>query len=60
MINGVLICTRRAVGWTEAHGQTPGTVVHVGNKSIVVAAQNGFIGILDWNVVSAVPANGGL
>ena len=59
MINGVLICTRRAVGWTEVHSQLPGTVVHVGNKSIVVAAQNGYIGIIDWNVVSAESAKGG-
>ena len=57
-LNGVLICIRRAVGWTETHHHVPGTVVHVNNKSIVVAAQNGFIGIIDWSIVSSDPANG--
>jgi len=52
-VNGILICVRRAVGWTEMHGHLAGTVVHVNNKTIVVAAQNGYIGIIDWNVVSA-------
>ena len=51
-INNVLICIRRAVGWTELHTHIPGTVVHVNNKSIVVAVQNGYIGIIDWNIVS--------
>jgi methionyl-tRNA formyltransferase len=55
-INGVLICIRRAVGWTELHSHVAGTVVYVNNKSIVVAAQNGYIGLIDWNVVSAAPA----
>ncbi len=52
-INGVLICIRRAVGWTEMHSHSAGAVVHVHNKSLVVAAQDGYIGIIDWNVVSA-------
>ncbi len=52
-INGVLICVRRAVGWTEMHNHLPGVVAHVNNNTIVVAAQNGYIGIIDWNVVSA-------
>jgi methionyl-tRNA formyltransferase len=52
-VNGVLICIRRAVGWTEMHSHEAGTVVHVNNKTIVVAAQNGYIGIIDWNAVSA-------
>jgi len=52
-INGVLICIRRAVGWAEIHNHLAGTVVHVNNKNIVVAAQNGYIGIIDWNIVSA-------
>ncbi len=52
-INGVLICVKRAVGWTEMHSHIAGTVVHVNNKSIVVAAQDGYIGIVEWNIVSA-------
>ena len=52
-VGGVLICIRRAVGWTETHSHLAGTVVHVNNKIIVVAAQNGYIGIIDWNIVPA-------
>jgi len=50
-VNGVLICIRRAAGWAETHPHLPGTVVHINNKIIVVAAQNGFIGIIEWNIV---------
>lgn len=51
-INGVWICVRRAVGWEEMHGHLPGTVAYVNNKSIVVAAQNGYIGIIEWSLVA--------
>ena len=59
-LNGVLICLRRAVGWKELHSHAAGTVVHVNNKSIVVAVPDGFIGIIDWNVVSSGQATGHL
>jgi methionyl-tRNA formyltransferase len=59
-VDGVLICIRRAVGWKETHSHETGTVVHVNNKTIVVAAQDGYIGIIDWNVVSADLAKGHL
>lgn len=51
-INGVLICVRRAVGWEEMHSYLAGTVAHVNNKTIVVAAQNGYIGIIEWSFLS--------
>ncbi len=51
-INGVWIGVRRAVGWEETHRHLAGTVVHVNNKTIVVAAQNGYIGIIEWNILS--------
>ena len=37
----------RAVGWTEAHNHTPGSVVHVYNYSIIIAVMDGYIAILE-------------
>ena len=52
-VNGVLIFVHRAVGWTEAHSHIPGTAVHASNKTIVVSAQDGYIGIIEWSIASA-------
>jgi methionyl-tRNA formyltransferase len=49
-INGVWICIRRAVGWTEMHNYLPGTVTHVNNKTIVMATPDGYIGIIEWSL----------
>jgi methionyl-tRNA formyltransferase len=49
-IGGRWLVVTRAVGWSEAHDHRPGTVVHVFNRSIVVAASDGYIGILDSNL----------
>jgi methionyl-tRNA formyltransferase len=38
---------KRAVGWTERHDCAPGEVAHVHNRSIVVAAQDGYVGLLE-------------
>lgn len=51
-VNGVLIYVRRAVGWEETHSHPAGTVAHVNNKTFVVAAQNGYIGIIEWSIAS--------
>jgi len=40
----------RAAGWPEAHQYKPGSVVHVYNRSIVVAAADGYVGLLDLDV----------
>jgi methionyl-tRNA formyltransferase len=42
-----LLIVKRAVGWTEPHGHVPGHVVHLFNNSIIVAAADGYIGILE-------------
>ncbi len=49
-IDGIWFVVKRAVGWTEAHHHRPGTVVHMFNRSIVVAAPDGYIGLLDTNL----------
>jgi methionyl-tRNA formyltransferase len=46
-IEGAWLLVKRATGWAEAHHHAPGTVVHVFNRSIVVAASDGYIGLLD-------------
>lgn len=52
-IDGVLICVRRAVGWAEKHGHPAGTVAHVDGNTMVVAARDGFIGIVEWSTLSS-------
>jgi methionyl-tRNA formyltransferase len=46
-IEDVWLLVKRATGWAEAHSHRPGTVVHVFNRSIVVAASDGYIALLD-------------
>jgi methionyl-tRNA formyltransferase len=46
--NNTLLSVRRAVGWTEPHSHTPGHVVHVCNRTIVIAAADGYIGLVEW------------
>jgi methionyl-tRNA formyltransferase len=49
-INEVSILIRRATGWTEPHDHRPGSPVHVNGMSIVVAAKDGYIGIIEWSL----------
>jgi len=51
-ISGTWISVKQAVGWTETHTHPPGYVAHVYNKSIVVAAADGYIGFLDFTLAS--------
>ena len=46
-----ILFVRRAVGWTEAHGVPPGTVVHANSLSLVVAAADGYIGLTEWSLI---------
>lgn len=46
--NGGQLRVRRAVGWTEAHGHTPGRVVQKHNGMVVFAAADGYIGLVEW------------
>lgn len=39
----------RAVGWKEAHSFRPGSVVHLFNRSVVIAAADGFIGLTEFD-----------
>lgn len=52
-INNTWLTVKRAIGWTEHHNHLPGQVVHIFNGSIVVAAVDGYIGLLENELVSA-------
>lgn len=51
-VNGAWICVQRAVGWREAHGRTVGTVAHIHNKTLVIAVPDGYVGLIEWHVLS--------
>lgn len=50
-VNNTWFIVKRAVGWTEQHQHQPGQIVHVFNRHIVVAVADGYIGLLDNDVV---------
>jgi methionyl-tRNA formyltransferase len=50
-MNDKVVYVRRAVGWTEAHRHTPGAVVHVNGRRSVVAALDGYIGLIEWSPI---------
>jgi methionyl-tRNA formyltransferase len=52
-LNNTNFFVRRAVGWTEAHRIPVGTVVHLNNLAMVVAAADGFIGLTEWSLIDA-------
>lgn len=41
------LIVKRATGWAEKHGYAPGSVVHLFNRTIVVAVTGGYVAILD-------------
>ena len=49
-LDGKWLGVTRATGWPEAHTFKPGSVVHIFNRSIVVAAADGFIGLLELDI----------
>jgi methionyl-tRNA formyltransferase len=51
-LNGAVLYVRRAVGWTEAHGHAPGAVAHQTNRQWVIAAADGYIGLVEWSPIS--------
>jgi methionyl-tRNA formyltransferase len=46
--DGRALLVRRATGWHEAHEYEPGAVVHRNNRHIVIAAADGYIGLIEW------------
>ncbi len=59
-VNGVTIYVRRATGWREPHDHTPGSVVQVSQRRLLVAVPDGFVGLLEWHLTPAgVPNSAG-
>ena len=46
--NQEVLTIKHAVGWAEAHSYTPGHIVRADGKLLVIAARDGYIGILEW------------
>jgi len=45
------IYIQRAIGWPEAHGNRPNAVVHVDNHTLIIAAKDGYIALLEWGLI---------
>jgi methionyl-tRNA formyltransferase len=51
-INNTTLHVRRATGWTEAHRNRPGAVVHISGRTLVVAAGDGYVALTEWSPVN--------
>lgn len=49
VVNDVTVFVHRAVGWQESHDYRPGALVHVHGTQMLVAVQDGFVGIVEWS-----------
>ncbi len=45
------VYVRRAVAWRAQHTHTPGTVAYNSAMRLVVAASDGYIGLLEWSLI---------
>lgn len=50
-VAGVWHIVKHAAGWREAHGHPAGTVIHTYARALVVAVADGYLSILDSEVV---------
>jgi len=50
-INNTWLVVKRALGWPEQHNYAPGKVLHVYNRTIVMTALDGYIGLLEPDIV---------
>jgi len=50
-INNAWISVKRTSGWNEQHDKKPGTVVHIYGRTLVIAVQDGYIALLEWDSV---------
>ncbi|WP_394781880.1 formyltransferase family protein [Undibacterium sp.] len=51
-LNNVMMFVRRAVGWKELHIHAPGTVIYTNGRNVVVAVEDGYIGIVEWSLIA--------
>ena len=50
-INNTWLVIKRAVGWKETHNRLPGKVVHIHNRTIVVASLDGYVGLFEPDIL---------
>lgn len=48
-LNGAKVYVKRAIGWEEPHNHRPGEIVYEHHRTIVIAARDGFIGLVEWS-----------
>lgn len=46
-VGGRWLTIKRIVGWPERHGFEPGQVVHLHRRTLVIAAADGFVGLVE-------------
>ncbi len=46
------VYVRRAVAWEAKHTLAPGTVAHNSAMRLVVAARDGYVGLLEWSLIA--------
>ena len=49
-VNGTWLIVKRAVGWQDTHNAAPGTVVHIHERTIVIAVADGYLALLESSV----------
>ncbi len=52
-VNGVWFVLVRALGWSEPHGLAVGSVAHVHGGTVVIAASDGYLALLEAELPSA-------
>jgi methionyl-tRNA formyltransferase len=46
-VNGTWVVVKRAVGWSEPSSYPAGAVAHIHNRTVVVAAKDGYVGLVE-------------
>lgn len=55
-----ILFVRRAVGWTESHSMSPGTVIDANGLALVVAVADGYVGLTEWSLINPDTVTGTL
>ncbi len=52
-LQGSAVYVKRAVAWKESHAYRPGDIVHEHQRWTVIAALDGFVGLIEWSPLTA-------
>lgn len=56
-INGGCFIVKRAVGWRAKHDLAPGVIAHTHHRTMVIAASDGYIAVLESEGPLPFPPN---